>query len=135
MMLQLNFNFKNQDLPIKIVAIHKLCMQTNNKPNHSKIFDLMLQIISAKTLEFAETNSYFIRCTYEKTYLAAQLTSGQIFCEFVDRQKLWIHTKIFSSCWRFKPGFLFFFSLHKIQMSQQHRLIHYTISYQGLSQK
>ena len=37
---------------------------------------------SIKTLEFTETNSYFHSFTYQKkTYLAVQLTSGQIFFE------------------------------------------------------
>ena len=39
---------------------------------------------------------------------------GRIFCEFVVRQKsCGFSTKMFSACWRYKPGF-YFFSLHKI---------------------
>ena len=80
---------------------------------------------SIKTLEFTETNSYFYRLTYEKNIFTSYffLPVGRFFCEFVGRQKsCGINTKILYACWRYKLGF-YLFSLHKIQMSKQHRLI------------
>ena len=86
---------------------------------------------SIKTLEFTETNSYFHSFTYEKTYLAVHLIYQWIdfLWEFAGRQKsCGFNTKIFSACWRYKPGF-YFFSLHKIQMSKHDRFINWTSSF------
>ena len=52
----------------------------------------------------------------KKTYLAVHLIYQWIdfLWEFAGRQKsCGFNTKIFSACWRYKPGF-YFFSLHKI---------------------
>ena len=81
---------------------------------------------SIKTLEFAGTNSYFYSFTYQKNIYLAVSSSDQwvdFFCKFAGRQKsCWFNTKILSACLKHKPG-LCFFSLHKMQMNKEHRLI------------
>ena len=79
---------------------------------------------SIKTLEFTETDSYFHSFTYEKNIFSSSSYQWVDFLwEFAGRQKsCGFNTKIFSACWRYKPGF-YFFSLHKIQMSKHDRLI------------
>ena len=79
---------------------------------------------SMKTLEFTKTNSCFYSFTYEKKHIQQFIIPvGRFFCEFVGRQKsCGFNTKILSACLRYKPGF-YFFSLHKIQMRKQRRLI------------
>ena len=79
---------------------------------------------SIKTLEFTKTNSCFYSFTYEKKHIQQFIIPvGRFFCEFVGRQKsCGFNTKILSACLRYKPGF-YFFSLHKIQMRKQRRLI------------
>ena len=80
---------------------------------------------SIKTLEFTETNSYFHSFTYEKnifsssSYIPVDRFSLRICWQ---TEKLWIqHQNIL--CLLEIQTRLLFFSLHKIQMSKQHRLI------------
>ena len=80
---------------------------------------------SIKTLEFTETNSYFHSFTYEKnifsssSYIPVDRFSLRICWQ---TEKLWIqHQNII--CLLEIQTRLLFFSLHKIQMSKQHRLI------------
>ena len=89
---------------------------------------------SIKTLKFTKPDTYFYSFTCEKkNNLAVSSSYHQrvdFFCQFVGRQiSCGFNTKIFSAYLRYKPGF-YFFSLYKIQMSKQHRLINLTISYQ-----
>ena len=80
---------------------------------------------STKTLEFTETNSNFYSFTDEKNIFRSSfiLPVGRVFRELVGRQKsCGFNTKKFSACLRYKPG-SYFFSLYKMQMSKQHRLI------------
>ena len=75
----------------------------------------------------------FIASLVKEIYLAVSSSYKGVdfFCEFVGRQtSCGFNTKILSVCLRSKPGF-YFFSLHKIQMSKQHRLSNLTISYQA----
>ena len=75
----------------------------------------------------------FIASLVKKNIFSSQfiLQVGRFFCEFVGRQiRCGFNTKILSARLRYKPGFYFFF-LHKIQMSKQHRLSNLTISYQA----
>ena len=79
----------------------KLCFELSHWSNIAQI----------RWPEFTEINSYFYSFTYKKTYLAVHLTSGgQVFCEFIDRQKSCrFNINILStSCWRYKPGFYYF---------------------------
>ena len=57
---------------------------------------LTLQIISTKTLEFTETNSYFYSYTFEKTYLAVLLTIRYIFVNLLTDRKIAVSTPKYS---------------------------------------
>ena len=114
-------------------------MYANSQKIHSKLISTlkflsnwktMFWVISQeqhsiKTLEFTETNSYFHSFTYEKnifsssSYIPVDRFSLRICWQ---TEKLWIqHQNIL--CLLEIQTRLLFFSLHKIQMSKQHRLI------------
>ena len=80
---------------------------------------------SIKTQEFTETNSYFYSFTYEKNIFSSSSHQCVVFLRICWQiEKLWIQQQnIF--CLLEKQTRLLFFSLHKIQMSKQHRLISY----------
>ena len=117
---------KSQNILLSRWLHPKLISTLKFLSNYKTMFSVISQEQhSIKALEFTETNSYFYSFTYEKKKHIQQfiLAVGRFFCEFVGRQKsCGFNTKIFSACLRYKPGF-YFFSLHKIQMSKQHRLI------------
>ena len=98
-------------------------MYANSQKIHSKLISTlkflsnwktMFWVISQeqhsiKTLEFTETNSYFHSFTYEKNIFSSSSYQWVDFIwEFAGRQKsCGFNTKIFSACWRYKPGFYF----------------------------
>ena len=69
-----------------------------SKQLQNKVLSYLTGATQHKETGFTETNSYFISLMEKKTYLAVYLISGQIFCEFVGRQKsCGFNTKILSA--------------------------------------
>ena len=83
------------------------------------------KFVSIKTLEFTGTNSYFYSFTYEENIFS---NSSHQWLDFffvnllADRKAVDSTPKYSLLAGDTKPGFCFL-SLHKIQMSKQHRLI------------
>ena len=73
-----------------------LCLTT--KPSKQKVQNLTtarsvrtyltLHIISTKTLEFTETNSYFYSCTYEKNIVNLLPAVGRFFVNLLTDRKV-----------------------------------------------
>ena len=79
---------------------------------------------SIKTQEFTETNSYFYSFTYGKNIFSS---SSYQWIDFLwicwQAEKLWIQHKNILCLTRIQTRLLFFFSLHKREMSKHDRLI------------
>ena len=66
-------------------------------------------------------NSYFCSCTYEKSIFSSSFYQRVFFLSFCWQKSCGFNAKVLLACWRFKPGFYFFF-LYKIKITKQHTI-------------
>ena len=69
-------------------------------------------------------NSWFYGYTYEKIFSSSFYQ--RVFLSICWQKSCWFNAKVLPASWGYKPGF-YFFSLHEIKMSKQHRF--YSLNY------
>ena len=97
-------------------------MQNNSKPlkakaqNQNQNLGEHLLSLRTGTLELYANSlkQLFLQLQMlKRTYLIVRFTSGWFFCRFVNKKTCRFNANIFSSCWRHKPGYIFFLELER----------------------
>ena len=125
-LLHTKTEFFSNILSVVAASLHFKIKSIKSKATFLKTSFLKLQIIRLTQEHCSCTpthwNSYFYSYICEKTQLAVHFTRVY-FLSICWLKSCRFNAKIFSGCWRYKPGFLFS-TLHKmIKMSKQQRFI------------
>ena len=101
---------RNQSLQASMDRLCRLTVSLQKQKQKSKA-TFLRKFLKMKTIRLAQEhwsctttywNSYFYSCTYEKIYLAFHIT---MFLKIFWQKGYELNAKIFSACWRYKPGF------------------------------